>query len=111
MNTIKQQITVEEFAEFHQVTTELIKEFADFGLISVVKVERQFCIDTGNIERCERAIRIYKDLGVNKEGIEIILDMRAKHAEMQRELKWLRHQIKKHEDRMRQLFSEGSTDY
>ena len=110
MNTIKRQITIEEFADFHQVTTELIQEFADFGLISVLKVEQQYCIDTGNIERCERAIRIHKDLGVNMEGIEIILDMREKHAEMQRELKWLRHQLEKHENRVSQLFSEGPTD-
>lgn len=111
MNTKKRQITIQEFADFHKVTTELIKEFTDFGLISVVQVERQYCIDTGNIERCERAIRLHKDLGVNKEGIEIILDMREKHAEMQRELKWLRHQLKKHKNRMNQLFSEGPADY
>jgi DNA-binding transcriptional MerR regulator len=111
MNTIRQQITIEEFADFHQVTTELIKEFADFGLINMIQVERQYCIDTGHIERCERAIRIYKDLGVNKEGIEIILDMREKHAQMQQELRWLRHQLKKHEKRMNQLFSEEPTKY
>lgn len=111
MNTIKRQITIEEFADFHQVTVELIQEFADFGLIRIIHAERQVCIDINNMERCERAIRIHKDLGVNKEGVEIILDMREKHAEMQRELKWLRHQLKKHEERMSQLFSEGLTDY
>jgi len=110
MNTIKRQITINEFAEFHQVTIELIKEFADFGLVHIKQVERQYCIDPGQMERCERAIRIHKDLGVNMEGIEIILDMREKHDELLQELKYLRHQLKKHEDRRRQLFSEGPVD-
>ena len=106
MNTIKRQITVEEFADFHQVTTELIKQFADFGLVRIQQVERQYCIDPEQMERCERAIRIHKDLGVNMEGVEIILDMRDKYSEMQKELLRLRHQIKKHEARMNKLFSE-----
>ena len=105
MGTIKQQITIEEFADFHQVTTTLIREFADFGLIRTTRVEQQFCIDPDNLERCERAIRMHKELGVNKEGIEIILDMREKHAEMQRELMQLRHQLKKYEAHFKKIVS------
>lgn len=105
MATVK-YITIEEFANFHQVTTKLVYEFADFGLIEVEQVETKPCIVANHLDQCERAIRLHRDLGVNKEGIEIILEMREKHAEMQKELLKLRHKIKKHEERMAKMFAE-----
>lgn len=105
MATLK-YITIEEFADFHQVTTKLVYEFADFGLIEIRRIERKPFIVSDNLDRCERAIRLHRDLGVNKEGIEIILDMRKKQAELQNELLRLRHQIRKHEDRVSKMFSE-----
>ena len=100
-------ITIEEFADFHKITTEVIHEFADFGLIEIRQIKKKPCIIAAQLEHCERAIRLHRDLGVNKEGIEIILDMRFKHAEMQQELMRLRHQIKKHEERVSKMFSEN----
>lgn len=105
MATLK-YITIEEFAEFHQVTAKLVYEFADFGLIEVKQIEKKPFIVADQLDKCERAIRLHRDLGVNKEGIEIILEMREKHAEMQKELLRLKHEIRKHEERMARMFSE-----
>lgn len=104
MATIK-YIAIEEFANFHQVTTALILEFADFGLIEIIQVETKPFIVVKNLFKCESAIRLHRDLNVNKEGVEIILEMREKHEELQNELKLLKHQIKKHEERMTKMFS------
>ncbi len=105
MATIK-YITIEEFAGFHKITTQLIQDFADFGLIEIRQVEKKHCIFSEQIEHCERAIRLHRDLGVNKEGIEIILDMRSKQTLLQQELMRLRHQLNKHEERVSKMFSE-----
>jgi hypothetical protein len=105
MATIK-YITIEEFADFHKVTTKLVYEFADFGLIEISRVEKKPCIVSKYFDKCERAIRLHRELGVNKEGIEIILDMRQKQTELQNELLRLRHQISKHEDQLSKMFSE-----
>lgn len=99
-------ITIEEFADFHKVTTKLVYEFADFGLIEISQVETKPCIVVTNLEKCESAIRLHRDLSVNMEGIEIILDMREKHGEMKKELALLKHKIKKHEERMAKMFSD-----
>ena len=37
MATIK-YVTIEEFADFHKVTTTVVREFADFGLIEIRQV-------------------------------------------------------------------------
>ena len=107
---ILKYISIDEFANFHQVTTQLILEFAEFGLIEVKPVNKKTCIVSENLDKCERAIRLYRDLGVNKEGIEIILEMRQKHLEMQQELTRLKHQINKYEVRTSQLFSDEFLD-
>jgi hypothetical protein len=110
MATIK-YVTIEEFANFHKVTTTLVQEFADFGLIEIKQFERKDCLIASDLEKYESAIRLHRDLSINKEGIEIILDMREKHTEMQKELALLKHKIKKHEKRMSQLFSEEFPEF
>jgi len=110
MAITRKYITLEQFADFHQVNITVIHEFADFGLFEIRIVEDSPCIFSEDIERCERAIRLYKDFGVNKEGIGIILEMREQQAEMRKELTRLRHQLKKHEEKMIKLFSEEFFD-
>ena len=105
MATIK-YVTIEEFADFHKVTTTVVREFADFGLIEIRQVEEKPCIVSNDLDKCESAIRLHRDLSVNMEGIEIILQMREKHTAMQKELILLKHQIKKHEERISEMFSE-----
>ncbi len=94
MAPTRKYITLQQFADFHQISVTLIMEFADFGLIEIRHTESTPCIYSDDMEKCERAIRIYKELGVNKEGIEIILEMRERQAEMQKELYRLRHLLK-----------------
>jgi len=110
MATTRKYITLERFAEFHQVNITVIHEFADFGLFDIRTVQESPCLFSDDIERCERALRLYKELGVNKEGISIILEMRDQQSEMQKELTRLRHQLKKHEEKMIKLFSEEFFD-
>ena len=106
MATIQKYITINKFADFHQVKTTLLWEFADFGLIEITQVEDQPCIGYKDLDKCERAVRLYRELGVNKEGIEIILNMRDQIAEMQKELARLRHKLAKHESRLERMFLE-----
>lgn len=92
-------IAIEEFCHHHGIEATLIQEFADFGLVQVhVQDNRQFVPGT-DIARLERMLRLARDLGVNKEGIEIILNMRQ-------ELKKLRRQKQKLSYQLQQLEAE-----
>lgn len=97
-------ISIEELADFHKVKTTVVREFADFGLINIQVIEEKPCVIETDLDRCESAIRLYRDLSVNKEGIEIILEMREKHAALKKELMLLKHKIKKHEELMERMF-------
>ncbi|NOX86067.1 MAG: hypothetical protein GXO86_08905 [Chlorobi bacterium] len=103
-------ITLREFANFHEISVTLIREFADFGLIEVRQIKNKPCIHIDDMERCERVIRLHKELGVNKEGIEIILEMRRRLEEMQKEITRMKHVLNKYENRIANLFPEEFFD-
>lgn len=106
MATIQKYITIQHLAEFHQVDSRLLQEFADFGLITIRKTEETPCIVHEELEKCERVIRLHRELGVNKEGIDIILRMRETQSELQQELKRLKYLLQKHGVQFESLFTE-----
>ena len=89
-------IAIEEFCNHHGVEVKLIREFADFGLVPLhVENNREF-LPSKSIIRLERTLRLFRDLEVNKEGIEVILHMRQ-------QLKKLHRQREKLLNRLQQL--------
>jgi len=107
---MKKYITLREFADFHEISVTQIREFADFGLFEVTIIENKPCIHIDDIERCERILRLSEELGVNKEGIEIILEMRQRIEEMQKEISRMKHLLDKYEARITNLFPEEFFD-
>ncbi|RLD85611.1 MAG: hypothetical protein DRJ02_10070 [Bacteroidetes bacterium] len=110
MAPTKKYIPLQQLAKFHQVSVALITEFADFGLIEITYTENTPCVHSHDMERCERALRLYKELGINKEGIEIILEMRERQAELQEELSRLKHMLKKYEEKISSFYSDDFLD-
>lgn len=99
MDTIKDAIRIEQLAEFYKIDTLVIYELADFGIIELSRVEHGEIIPQESLERCERAVRLYTELGVNKEGIEIILDMRDKIEQLQKDLYIVQHRLHSMEEK------------
>ncbi len=97
-------IAIEEFCNHYGVEVTLIREFADFGLIALHVENNQEYLPDKSISRLERTLRLFQDLEVNKEGIEVILHMR-------KQLKKLRQEHERLLSRLHQLESQetGST--
>lgn len=85
----KTLISLEQICECLHVDTQIVIEFADFGLYPLVSVEGEFAIETRNFERVERVISLYQTFGINKEGIDIILELREEIANLQEQIKVL----------------------
>jgi DNA-binding transcriptional MerR regulator len=95
-------IAIEEFCQHHGIEVTVIREFADFGLTQLtVEDNREFVEDT-EVKRLERMLRISRDLGVNKEGIDIILNMRQQLQKLRRERENLRYRLLQLEAESRQ---------
>jgi chaperone modulatory protein CbpM len=95
-------IAIEEFCNHHGIEVTLVREFADFGLVPLHVENNQEFLPDKAITRLERTLRLFRDLEVNKEGIEVILHMR-------KQLKKLRRQQERLLNRLQQLENQQIT--
>jgi len=76
-------ITLEQFCECYDIDPSIVRDFADFGLYPVVAFKGKFAIETRHLDRIERVLSLHRTLGINKEGIDIILELRAEITRLQ----------------------------
>jgi len=76
-------ITFRQIGDCYDIDPELVREFAEFGLYPVVASEGETGIEKRYLDRVERVISLYRSLGVNKEGIDIILELREEISRLQ----------------------------
>src|SRR5690606_18857201 len=86
-------IAIEEFCTHHGIQVTLIREFADFGLVQLQEQEQKAVLPAGEIEKLERLLRLHSELGINKEGLEIILNMRDQLLNLNSELETIRYRL------------------
>ena len=99
-------IRLTEVSELFQIDFEVCRQFADFGLIRIVREENTSYIEPEEVAKLRHIISLYRDLGVNKEGIEVILSMRDRIISLQRELAQLNRAI----DRVKQEYVQKNIE-
>ena len=87
-------ITFRQISDCYDIDPELIREFAEFGLYPVVSSEGEAGIENQYLDRVERIISLYHSLGVNKEGIDIILELREEISRLQGQVEELQREAK-----------------
>jgi DNA-binding transcriptional MerR regulator len=97
-------ITIKEFSDQYGVQQELIREFMDFGLITAHRQQESDCLLAEDTEYVARLFRLYRDLGINKEGIDIIMSMREQLIRLHDELSKLRYKTHRLEQERELLF-------
>lgn len=77
-----------ETAQFCRLEVQVIHQLAEAGVISGIQVvgDERRCYGDEDLALLRRARRLSQDLGVNLEGIEIILRLAARVEMLQREL-------------------------
>lgn len=79
-------------AELHQVHPQTLRLYERVGLLKPSRSEGNTRLYTeADIERLEVILTLTREMGVNLAGIEIILNMREKMAEMQRQMEAFTH--------------------
>lgn len=68
-------IIVDVFCKECRIELTLIEELADFGLIEIVKSNGLKYIHSNHLKQVERVIQFHNELNINKEGIEVILNL------------------------------------
>jgi MerR family transcriptional regulator/heat shock protein HspR len=79
--------TEPEIAEYSRLEVQVIRQLAKDEVINTLELagqERQY--DRANLALLRRARRLYQDLGVNLEGVEIIMQLISRIERLQQEL-------------------------
>ncbi len=86
-------IIVEVFCQEYQIETNLIHDLEDFGLIQTIVYKDNKYINKNELVFIEKVIRLHNELNINKEGIQVILDLVEKVNNLQTEVKYLKNRL------------------
>lgn len=92
------RITVKEFCSSHEVEESFIDTLFEYELISMQVEEKEKYLQNDELSELEKMVRLYKELGVNPEGIQIIQHLLYKIENHQKELQQLRNKLSRFED-------------
>jgi MerR family transcriptional regulator/heat shock protein HspR len=98
-------------AEMFGVHPQTLRLYEKEGLISPKRIKKQRLYSDEDIDRLHLILELTRDLGVNKAGVDIILRMRKKLLDLQREMeammKCLEEETRRDfESRLRRIFNE-----
>jgi hypothetical protein len=79
-------LTFEQAGEVFRVEVATIVEFADYGLFPTVESPLGPGIAPEILELLERVLSLHQVLGINKEGIDVVLRLGDRVRSLQREL-------------------------
>jgi chaperone modulatory protein CbpM len=86
-------IIVDVFCQEYQIEINLINDLESFGLIETIVHNENKYLDKNQLVYLEKIIRLHNDLNINKEGIEIILDLLEKEKQLLLEIKYLKNRL------------------
>lgn len=90
-------VIVEVFCREYQIELTLIEDLEDFGLIETIVHQDDKYVNKNQLADIEKIIRLHNELNINKEGIEIILDLLNKVNHINNEVKQLKDRLNLYE--------------
>jgi|SRR5699024_10036688 len=94
----KTYISITHICNNTAIHPDFIQSLVDFGLIQYVQEDPVQNIHTEELPAIERYARLYYDLDINMEGLEVIAHMRDKIIKMQNEMLQLERKLKRFEE-------------
>ncbi len=88
-------IKITDFCNSHGIETTYIETLEGYGL---VQLREQEFIDYQELPKVEKIIRLNRDMNINFEGIDVILNLLDRMESLNREQKQLRRRLKLYED-------------
>lgn len=90
-------IRITEFCNSHRITTQFIIQLHEFGLLDVVKKREIYYLSHEELSKAEKIVRLYQDLDINLEGIEVINQLLHRIESLQEEIISLKNRLRLYE--------------
>lgn len=91
-------IQVNQLCTHYQVEMSLFSDLHEFGIIKIITIEDSYFIQEDKITVVEKVIRMHKDLNINLEGIDTVLNLLEKISALQTELNTVKNRLRLYED-------------
>lgn len=91
-------IPVKELCSHYQVELSFFNDLKDVGLIEVKTIRKSMYIHQDNIIEIEKIVRMYHELSVNIEGIDVIFNLLQKLHQKENELNMLKNRLRIYEN-------------
>jgi hypothetical protein len=91
-------IPIDIFCRQHGVEVAVVSSLQEYGLIEISKIEEVEYIQLSSLADAEKLVRLYGELNINLEGIDVIIHLLHRIKEMQAEMQLLKNRLGLYED-------------
>jgi len=88
-------ISITTFCQYHGIESNLLFTFQEMGLLEIVEEESEHYLEEEKLAQLERMIRLYKDLELSPQGVEVVIGLLDKIQDLQEENRSLRKKLGK----------------
>jgi hypothetical protein len=91
-------IPVLHLCDLYQMEVSFFNQLNEVGLLDMVSRQNSMCIHEDKLFKVERIIRIHRELNVNIEGIDVVLNLLEKVDKLQNEVYSIQSRLRLYED-------------
>ncbi len=82
------------FCSSHQIEDNYIYTLRDYGFIEVIEEKEDIFLKPEELPKLEKIVRFNRDLDINLEGVEVVLQLLERIEGLQRETQSLQNKLK-----------------
>lgn len=86
-------VSIKDVCAYHHVEINFIQSLEDFGLIQTKIVKKTTFLDTDELSKLERYLRLSQDLEINLEGLHAVSHLLNQLQAVQQELNILKNEL------------------
>lgn len=86
-------IALNDFCSSHQIEVSFIQSLEEHGLVQTVIVDQSMCVRANELPKLERIVRLYQELNINPEGLDVIDHLLKRIEAMQYEISELKNRL------------------
>ena len=79
-------IPIAIFCRQHSVEQSFISSLQEFGLVNITMINEAEYMPLDQLKETEKLVRLYRDLGLNMEGIDVVVQLLHRIKEMQHQI-------------------------
>jgi len=91
-------ILIEKLCTHYEVELSFIKDLSNVGLIEIVVIDQTQFIHQDKLSDLEKMIRLYHDLELNLEGVDIVFNLLQKVESLQSQLNSVTNRLRLYEN-------------